>query len=277
MNQGTHKLYIKLKPSPSIRDFYHPLQPTVKPGNTSVVYQEFLPPPTLQSFIYCYWQLQTHLPLETPYLYRVVSDGCIDIFFNLNAPAENFVMGFWRKYTEFAIGTEFNFMGIRFFPSAFPQLLGISAKTLSNTYQELSHVVPAAADFISQKMTQETSVSIQRLNDFFTQFLPPQPIDDRFYQALILLLKHHGHIETEQELDTGLSPRQLRRIFNYYIGTTPKTFSQVVRFQYILNAKPSRQSLKENKIFYDVGFYDQAHFIKAFTQFYGVTPARAFR
>jgi len=83
-------------------------------------------------------------------------------------------------------------------------------------------------------------------------------------------------VDIEKELDTGLSPRQLRRIFNFYIGTSAKSFSNVVRFQYILSANPSKQSLKENKPYYDVGFFDQAHFIKHFKTFYGVTPSEAF-
>ena len=102
-------------------------------------------------------------------------------------------------------------------------------------------------------------------------------IDIRFYEALLAIFRRYGHIDVDQELNTGLSPRQLRRVFNYYIGTTPKAFSNVVRFQYILNAKPLNRSLKDNKIYYDVGFFDQAHFIKSFKAFYGVTPAQAFR
>ena len=76
--------------------------------------------------------------------------------------------------------------------------------------------------------------------------------------------------------DIGISPRQLRRIFNFYIGTTAKTFSNVVRFQHILNTSPSKQSLKDSKPYFDVGFFDQAHFIKTFKTFYGVTPSEAF-
>ena len=94
---------------------------------------------------------------------------------------------------------------------------------------------------------------------------------------LILIFQKKGFLDTEKDLDTGLSPRQLRRIFDYYIGTTAKSFSNVIRFQYILNAKPSQQSLKNNKLYFDVGFFDQAHFIKNFKTFYGVTPSEAFR
>ena len=91
--------------------------------------------------------------------------------------------------------------------------------------------------------------------------------DPRFFKSLRLIFEKKGYLDTELDLDTGLSPRQLRRIFNYYIGTTTKTFSNVVRFQHILNAKPSSESLKDNKLYYDVGFFDQAHFIKNFKTF----------
>ena len=102
-------------------------------------------------------------------------------------------------------------------------------------------------------------------------------LDNRFYGAVYLILKNKGVLETERDLDTGISPRQLRRVFDYYIGTSPKTFSKVIQFQNILCAKPSVQSLKKNKIFYDVGYSDQAHFIRDFKNFYGITPNRAFK
>ena len=100
--------------------------------------------------------------------------------------------------------------------------------------------------------------------------------DTRLYNAIEIILNNYGVIDIEKDLDTGISPRQLRRLFEYYIGDTAKTFSQVVRFQNILKAKPSSQSLRQNKMFYENGYYDQAHFIKEFKNFYGVTPSKAF-
>ena len=118
----------------------------------------------------------------------------------------------------------------------------------------------------------------KRLNEKLIDITEKQNFkyDHRFLNALNLIFQKNGFLDTEKELNTGLSPRQLHRIFNFYIGTTAKTFSNVVRFQHILSAKPSKQSLKENKLYFDVGFFDQAHFIKNFKTFYGVTPSEAF-
>jgi transcriptional regulator GlxA family with amidase domain len=100
--------------------------------------------------------------------------------------------------------------------------------------------------------------------------------DSRLYNAIEKILQEFGVVNIEQDLDTGISQRQLRRLFEFYIGDTAKTFAKVVRFQNILRAKPSSQSLRQNKLFFDVGYYDQAHFIKEFKNFYGVTPSKAF-
>ena len=260
---------------------YRPVQPTIKQTESNVIYQEVLPDAKLQHLVYCYWQLKTNHFLNSPFNYRVVADGCIDIFFDLHNSADSAVMGFCKKYTMFPLGNQFNYIGIRFFPSMFPQIFKINARDLSNNYHPLNQVVPAMATFLQSQFTPDLSFLIvqKKLNDFLITTVAKVEFDfdDRFYNALNLILKSFGILETETQLNTGISPRQLRRIFNYYIGTTPKTFSKVVRFQHILNAKPSTQSLKQSKIFYDVGFFDQAHFIKDFKNFYGVTPTQAFR
>ncbi len=264
-----------------IKNYYRPIQPTVKAENEKIVYQESLPDKDIENFVYCFWQLKTQKQLNHPFIYRVVSDGCIDIFFNHNSPSENFVMGFCKKYTEFPIGKTFNYIGVRFLPSAFPVLFGIDAKILSNQSQKLEHILSDFSKWITTeiKPTQSFERVTKQLNKKLIEIITQQNFqyDQRFFSALNLIFKKKGYLDTEKELNTGLSPRQLRRVFNFYIGTTAKRFSNVVRFQHILNAKPSKQSLKENKLYFDIGFYDQAHFIKNFKTFYGVTPSEAFR
>lgn len=263
-----------------IRQLYTPIQPTIKQSADNVLYYEFLPHNNLQHIIYCYWQLKTTAPLQNQFNYKVVADGCIDIYFELNKPEENYVMGFCKKYTEFALGNTFNYVGVRFLPTMFPQLFKINASEISNRYEHLSVVVPQTSAFIQSRFNSLTTVEeIKTIFDnYFRQLLSTTSFDydSRLYNAIERILKKSGVIDIERDLDTGISSRQLRRIFEYYIGDTAKTFSKVVRFQNILRAKPSSQSLKQNKLFFDKGYYDQAHFIKEFKNFYGVTPGKAF-
>jgi AraC-like DNA-binding protein len=265
---------------PDIRQLYKPVQPTVTQTAGKVSYVEILPHLQLQPYIYCYWELKTNEPLSDPFQYRVVADGCIDIFFERTNPVENFVMGFCKKYTEFPLGHSFNYTGIRFLPTMFPQFFQINAAELSNRFEYLKTVLPVVSDFIETHFnaTQKTEEIKTKLDSYFLELLRTAAFhyDGRLYEALDLILKNYGVLNIEKDLNTGISPRQLRRLFAFYVGDSAKTFSKVVRFQNILRAKPSSQSLRKNKLFFDSGYYDQAHFIKEFKHFYGVTPSKAF-
>jgi AraC-like DNA-binding protein len=264
----------------NIRQLYRPVQPTVKQSGESVVYCEVLPAENLQALIYCYWELKTTQKLEEPFIYRVVADGCIDIYFELHEPVQNFIMGFCKQYTEFPLENQFHYIGIRFLPTVFPALYNINAQELSNRYEKLENVAKDTADFIKTHFSgHENFDKIRTQFDHYFTVLSNKAntsLDPRFQEALHIILKNLGVINVQSDLDIGLSARQLRRYFEFYIGDTAKTFSQVVRFQNILNSKPSTQSLRENKLYFDLGYYDQAHFIKEFKNFYGVTPAKAF-
>ncbi|WP_462255200.1 AraC family transcriptional regulator [Ferruginibacter sp.] len=264
----------------NIRQLYNPIQPTIKQSADNVTYAEFLPHLQLEPYIYCYWELKTNQTLKEPFNYKVVADGCIDIFFELNNPQENFVMGFCKKYTAFPLNNSFHYIGVRFLPTMFPQIFNINASALSNRFEHLKIVVPETASFIADNFEAQLNIKeIKALFDnYFLELITTIQFnnDTRLYESINIILANFGVLNIETDLDTGISPRQLRRLFQFYVGDTAKTFSKVVRFQNILRAKPSTQSLRENKLFFDVGYYDQAHFIKEFKNFYGVTPAKAF-
>lgn len=243
-------------------------------------YREIAPDQILHNCIYCYWELKTTEILPEPFTYRVVADGCIDIFFKLDHPSENFVMGFCKKYTEFSLENYFCYVGIRFLPTLFPTLFQVDARDLSNKYERLELVAKDTSNFISNNFSEGDNFETikEKFDVYFKDMLKNTNavLDLRFQNALNIILKNFGVVNIQTDLDVGLSPRQLRRYFDFYVGTSAKTFSQVVRFQNILNAKPSTQNLRHNKLFFDFGYYDQAHFIKEFKNFYGVSPSKAF-
>ena len=263
-----------------IGKLFNPIQPTVTPSAEHVTYLEFMPDIWLQPYIYCYWQLKTLQPLAEPFNYRVVTDTCIDVIFDLKNPEENYVMGFFKKFSEFTLTTSFSYVGVRFLPTMFPQFFNVKASELSHQIEHLSAVVPHLSDFIANRFNESQSAyEIKNLldNHLLALYTKAQfNTDNRLYAGIEIILKNCGSVNVQKDLNTGISPRQLRRLFEFYIGDTAKTFSKVVRFQKFLNANPSLQSLRQNKLFFDAGYYDQSHFIKEFKDFYGVTPTQAF-
>ncbi len=72
--------------------------------------------------------------------------------------------------------------------------------------------------------------------------------------------------------DSGLSERYIQKLYLANIGISPSSFTSVLRFNKSLNqVLNTSESLTE--IAYDCGYYDQAHFIKEFRKFTGITPS----
>lgn len=257
------------------------MQPAIHPERDEASYREYVPSLPLAPYICCYWQLTSHPSLSQPFMYRVVADGCIDLFFHTHQPQDVYVMGFSTTYTEFPLDNPFNYIGIRFMPAAFPLLFGVCAGDLTNRFEHLDDVVPTLAAGLAQQTAGLHNLHELSpvLNHYFEKILAGHTMDadHRLLQALDLILRAGGNIRLETELHSGVSPRHLRRLFDFYIGESPKTFCKVVRFQQLLHNTPTADSLRAGKMFYDAGYYDQAHFIKEFKTLYGLPPTVALR
>ncbi len=260
---------------------YTPIQPTVSASQNKIRYVESEPEKSLRSLIYCYWELNSVVPLDEAFNYTVVADGCIDIFWEVSHPSACWIMRCASSYSKFQFARHFHYRGIRFLPMAFTALSQISAAELPPFDQLLTSIAPTWAYELLQYELDQASFELlcNGLNEFFqrkvtSQLIPP---DHRMCRALDIMLNPHHPLQLEQGLDIGVSPRQLRRLFNYYTGVSPKSFEHIIRFQQLLRAKPSVQSLKKHKSFFDYGYYDQAHFVKSFKKFHGTTPTKAFR
>ncbi|HVI46227.1 MAG TPA: AraC family transcriptional regulator, partial [Chitinophaga sp.] len=73
---------------------------------------------------------------------------------------------------------------------------------------------------------------------------------------------------TVQELSDRVawSRRQINRYFNEQFGISLKAYCNIFRF------KASLQQIKEGRLFPELNFADQTHFIKEVKRFSGVSP-----
>lgn len=109
------------------------------------------------------------------------------------------------------------------------------------------------------------------IEKFMLSYLKNIRTDKLIVEALRLLHASHGTIrikELNEKLCISQSPFEKR--FRKVVGTTPKKFASVIRFNTVLNKLSDAESLTD--ICYENNFFDQAHFIKDFKTFTGDTP-----
>ncbi|MDM8174985.1 helix-turn-helix domain-containing protein [Olivibacter sp. 47] len=269
---------------------FKPIQPSSLHEWADISYKEYMPAPSLRGYIYCYWELKSLERLSTPLPYYVVSDGCIDIFIDVHTLSDIDIMGLSNKYHAFSLSHDFHYIGIRFLPAAFSSLFKFNASALTDYCEPLNFVNRELHKRLNNLIARHWEAAyrqpdmvfnlhqlIEPFNAFFNQIArQATEVDFRFKLAFDKIVNTRGIIDIEH-LNVPVSSRHLRRLFKFYVGESPKAFSKIVRFQSLLSLNPTVETLKTEKFFYELGYYDQAHFIKEFKRMCGFTPAKAFK
>ena len=90
-------------------------------------------------------------------------------------------------------------------------------------------------------------------------------------EAVRRIYQQKGNVRIKQlstELYISQSPFEKR--FRKIVGTSPKKFADIVRFNTVLHDLNTPRTLLD--ICYDHHFFDQAHFINDFKKYTGSTP-----
>lgn len=112
---------------------------------------------------------------------------------------------------------------------------------------------------------------IKVIEQFFFSQLKEIQTDKLVVEAVKMIYGSKGSIrirELNEKLFISQSPFEKR--FRKLVGTTPKKFASIVRFNTVLKDLKAEKSLAD--ICYENRFFDQAHFIREFKQFTGDTP-----
>lgn len=260
-----------------MKTLFNPIQPDAP---NSLSYQEHRVAPDLHKHIHCFWTLSAREntnELKT-LNYRIIPDGCFDLLIDCQSNEGLLASTTSNTYSIVGFNESANFFGIRFRPVAihyfFPFHLSDFINTIvpgkeifDNKLAELEDLILAARDLKS---------CINKSADFLRKQLENNHIPDkRFLNSLETIVESGGNCHIEKEVSEYISSRHLRRMFNQYIGFSPKVFSRIIRFQTNLDfmLKPN----KKDYIAPNSNYYDQSHFINEFKKFYGLTPSELLR
>lgn len=112
---------------------------------------------------------------------------------------------------------------------------------------------------------------IKAVEKFLEEQLKEKSEDQLIVQAVALIYGSRGSMRIKELLQQlHISQSAFEKRFRKLVGTTPKKFASIVRFNTVLKDLGQKKSL--TGVCYDNNFFDQAHFIKDFKQFTGDSP-----
>lgn len=252
-------------------------------------YQTFEPHPDLESLISCYWTLEVPADYESQ-KQRIVPDGCIEMAFILGDDIKRYtseddfilqpramVLGqtiepFYIEPTGYV-----NTFAVRFYPYGFANFVTVPIKSLANKETPIDVLFgEETAEKLEQEIIKAADVHerIKIIELFLLNKLSEQSTVDNIVRKTIdALLSTKGNASINTILKEDLSKRrQLERNFVKQIGISPKQLGKVIRLQSALKMLLNEEGEKLTNIAYESEYYDQAHFIKDFKEFTGISP-----
>lgn len=245
----------------------------------SVARQELLPDIALAPFVRCYWQLQWNPASELRQL--VLPKASVYISFEKEpGPGRHLraKLVFPRKQATNTIleGTK-TLSGIEFRPGGFFPAWSRGLASLEGQVLPLRDLFPAEADNLESAVFQQRSLPPQArlFDDFLVPLAPAPPHEHAVVREIVATVVADDSIVRVTDLLTKfqISETRLQRLFNKFVGVSPKLLIRTHRFQNAIAATLSGGLPNWAELAYRLGYSDQAHFIKEFKGFTGYSPS----
>ncbi len=243
-------------------------------------YSEHRPSPRLESWVESYWILRGRSHATE----SVATDGRMEIILHLADTFEELTPQGWRKQPRqlvsgqitrpvtFRPAGEAFTVGVRLKSWAGGAVLREDASRLNDQLVDLEGVNPRLARAL-RPLRSLASVSPSALDAALESCLDDRAADERIRSAVAHIDHTHGSGAVDGlGRHTGLSHRQIERLFRQHVGVGPKLYARMVRFRRVLMAVRGSLPPRWANVAADFGYADQAHLIRDFQQFAGCTP-----
>jgi AraC-like DNA-binding protein len=255
-------------------------------------YQTFSPSAELQPFIKCFWTLEAGAS-ASPVKQRVVPDGCMEMIFHYCDLYQQyfedgsfiiqprcFIFGQITTFLEIAPTGVTGLVSARFHPDGLTPFLSMPVAVLENRAVDLGDVFGEKGRELAEKTLSATGNQerIKLIEAFLLSRLAEPQLIDTITKACVDTIFHsQGQLEVARLADKmNLNRRNMERRFVTAIGMSPKQLSRVVRLQATMKMLEQKKYTSLTSLAHENGYYDQAHFIKDFREFTGMSPKSFF-
>ena len=224
--------------------------------------QSALPDNSISHFVHSFWMVENKTGNDIPS--TVLPNGMVDLaLMNINsANWEMVVRGIDTMPSQVTIAADTRMFSVGFKLLAVEYLFGNSIKDV------LNEAYPVSNDF-----WQFDAVDMNCMESFCNKAtqkiktISTENIDTRKEKLFDLIYSSEGAMPVKElSENVSWSSRQINRYFNQQFGISLKAYCNILRFG------ASFKHISEGKLFPELNFTDQNHFIKEIKKYAGVTP-----
>jgi AraC-like DNA-binding protein len=250
--------------------------------------QIFEPNSDLTEFVQCYWTLEGDRQ-HTPVKNTIVPDGTMKLIFHYGDTYRHyagngestvlpkcFLIGqLTRPYIVEPLGATGSFI-VRFHPNGFLPFTTIPLKEMENKAVPLEKLFGNEGQKLGRKILSAngTKERIEIIEAFLTNRLTGRKNIDTIIKSTVeSIVNTKGQFSVNQlSQKSNVNRRQLTRKLSTATGLSPKQLSKTIRIQAALKKMVTAEVTSLTDLAYESEYFDQAHFIKEFKEFTGLTP-----
>lgn len=258
---------------------YYPI--TATPLKNDYSYREVMPCELLRPFIRCFWgsePYQHKAIIETDNI--VIPDTCVDIIYNIDY-TDNIITGGFCGINDESFYSSASFesnhsvatFAIRFYAwSAYK----FSEDSLNNTKNDFVDIRSRFAWLDNELRGNLFDLKSLKEKIDFTQNLLLNRLEyirrkDEIDCAVNIILSNKGNTDISKlAKESFISTRQLERVFQNYIGITPKKLSSLVRYQFLWTDIFKCPDFDVLNAVEKYGYTDQSHLLKEFKRYHSM-------
>lgn len=256
----------------------------------TMFYNEYKPIASLESYIKCIWVLENPLHDETVNV--VFPDGCMELIFHYGTPfnriynnipllqEKSILVGQLSRPLRLQANGNAGVIGVRFHPWGLYPLVNMPLHKILNSEIAIKQVWGKHAAELEDKIGQiNRDDAMDEIQQFLVRQMQVVPYhSEKLKEVILLLKKEHGNVRVDELAKmSNLSVRQFTRNFTHLVGLSPKVFSGILRFQAFFGQCEKQPDVHLGELALQCGYYDQAHFIREFKQYTGMSPSAYFK
>jgi len=252
-------------------------------------YREYAPSARLASVVACFWTLEGHARELEGATQPVLPDGRAELVVHFGDSFERCASNGAGERQPWAIfagqldaplalrpSGAIAVLGVRFRPDGAARFMTAPQDELRGSTLEVATVSPAlaAAARAVRDSAPTPAAAVPTIDRLLTNAIVGREPDRRVAFVVDAIVRRGGSFAIDAAAAaTGLSRRQLERLFMRDVGLPPKQLARIVRFQRALRILESDSDQPRGiHAAHASGYADQAHFIRDFRALAGCPP-----
>lgn len=249
-----------------------------------------VPPPPLSGFVELFWHYEGY---DVPHAKeRCLPTGTVELIVNLREDGFRvydrrdpgrfrtlrgaLVSGAYSGFFVTDTASQGSTVGVHFKPGGALPFFGLPACELRDEHVSLEALWGTGAGELRDRLLEAPTPQARfRLLEEALLARATRPLEQHPAVAFALAEFRdapRGRTVSDVTGRIGLSHRRFIKLFDEEVGLTPKLFWRVRRFQEALRRAGSGRPVEWAEVALACGYFDQAHFIRDFREFSGVTP-----